>query len=224
MNTTETQTPLYSRLTGMVAWTGGMEAVREGVPYTGHPMLPIERPDLFSSEPLPARSGAVAPQPHCWTCREAFAPKQGSQRYCSRECRRARENELSRAIRLTNRAGKPASIPRGADTLDELETQRALVRKLVYNLGGWIESREDHTVDEIRLDLPDKVDLLRKAKVRYGELTKFINDERHARQKNPTPPGVNLDPRTVTDANQRQLTDKARTAAWEAYAAALGGN
>ncbi|WP_430783915.1 hypothetical protein [Actinoplanes sp. G11-F43] len=222
--TAVTEPPLYPKLTGMIAYTLGMEAVREGVPYRGHPLLPIERPELFGRTQSPVRNGAMMPNPSCWTCGETFTPKQTGQRYCGAECRRMRERELSRAIRITNRVGKPADIPRGADVIAELEIQQALVRKLIYNLGGWIESREDVTVDEIALEIPDPSSLVGKAKIRYGELTKFINDERHRLKKEPPMPGMNVDPRTEAAANQRQLTERARVAAWNAYAATLGGN
>jgi hypothetical protein len=229
---TDTKPKYYCTFTGYAEWSNGSELMRAGEVFEGHPMMVVERPELFSTEPVPASEALNAgpQQDLCWTCRSYFTPKPGGgqvQRYCNKECRRAREVELARAIRIVNRRTLP-SLPRGTDKLtahiDELNTQIGLVRKLIYNLGGWIESREDRTTDEIMLDPPNQAELVGRAKQKYGEIFRAIQDAQVTRGSD-AQAEVTIDEakarREARDGTSKE--EKLKAEFWERYAALVEG-
>lgn len=184
----------YAKLTGVVRWSGGSRAMRLGEAFPAASMLVRERPDLFDAVVPAELVGAPARLPRCWNwrCKAEFTPGGNAgavQRYCTPGCRKERETELRKAVRLVTKRKyptQPQSHGRGAKQscyrhLQEMEGLLALVRALIEHLGGRLEIGPPPEVDEPLLaSLSNRGALLDLAKRSYMELMERRNKAQDA--------------------------------------------
>ncbi|WP_433366891.1 hypothetical protein ACQPZX_38615 [Actinoplanes sp. CA-142083] len=192
---------LVAKIGGVVGWSMGTALLRAGEPYRGvfPELLKRERPDLFVSASVGVSPVPTAPLPNCWnrTCKTPFQPNPNqTQRYCSAECRRTRENELKRAARLVTKRNFP-EVPRsyGQGAAENIyrhtlaiEEMLALSRMLIENLGGTFPDSPRHQADEAvarnRFDQPlsdeKRQRLLKDAQRAHGELLGLLSNSRSA--------------------------------------------